>query len=649
MRFAHRLIPIFLACYVLLTCLPLQAAEPKWQQVSSDHFLIVTDAGQKKARELIARFEQMRIAFAELLGRSKVRMSQPIEILAVANSGTYAQLAPQGTSLPAFFLRGEERVFIVVNASIEDSWRAIEHPLAHYWLDYNYPPTAAWFDEGLAEYFASLYFTNKTMQLGSDPELSWPGQPVYTEQGPGLKSLTELLSNPVWLKITDLMQMRNRVVNGREGTHHTLFYAQSWILIHYLLNQNKLAQAGTYFDLVENQRVPIPQAVQQAFGVTPAQLDQQVKDYFKTLKALQASLQEAQGPTPPLTPEPVRVSPLPFPADEVAASARDLPAREADALVAEMELRMPEHREDAIQKLQALAEDQKTETAIAHRALSWAYVQKGDSKAAFDELRSALELNNADPWSHFGIALAAYHSATQKGKYIQGLANTMESLQFVLDEFREFALGYNILGWARLEGGGANGAVEAMKVAVQLSPRDESYQLRLARACLAAKKFDEATGILDRLQHSHDSQVAKAAAKDLEDLPFLKKYGVTPEEQEARNQAANKMAKEVGESDSDESEESAKAATPAVPVIDKRPVKFIKGRILSVDCSQAPAAAVSVSDGRSTLKLRVRDLKFTTVIGAGEFSCDWKNIPASINYRDGGKTESDLVSIEIQH
>jgi tetratricopeptide (TPR) repeat protein len=309
---------------------------------------------------------------------------------------------------------------------------------------------------------------------------------------------------------------------------------------------------------------------------------------------------------------------------------------------------VPEHREDAIQKLQALADDPKTETAVAHRALAWADVQKGDSAAAFEQLRTAVQLNNSDPWSHFGVALAAYHSATQKGKYIQGLANTMESLQFVLDEFREFALGYNILGWARLEGGGANGAVEAMKVAVQLSPRDESFQLRLARAYLAAKKFDEATDILDRLQHSRDSQVAQTAAKDLENLPFLKKYGVTPEEQEARNQAAKKMAKEV-EEEPDESEPSRNPVTPTAPEIDKRPVKFVKGRILSVDCSQSPVAALSISDGRSTLKLRVRDLRSTTVIGAGEFSCAWKNVPASINYRDGGKTESDLVSIEIQH
>ena len=669
---SYRYNAVLLSGIFLLTCLPLHAGEPKWLQISSSHFLVITDAGPKKGHEVAARFEQMRGVFSQLMMRQKVRMSQPIEILALQNPVTYGQLAPEGTSLPAFFLRGEERVFIVLNTSVPDSWRAIEHQFAHYLLDYNYPPTAPWFDEGFAEYFASVYFTSKKTELGSDPELAWPGQPAYSEQGPGLKSLTELLNNPVWLNLTDVLEMRNRVVNGREGTHQTLFYAQSWMLMHYLLNRNKLGEAGTYFDLVQNQRVPVVQAVQQAFGVTPAQLDQQVKEYFHSLKPLQGSLEEVQGQpqaassasggasaasqvAPPSTqvgpaePQVVQELPLPGTLDDIASSNQELKPWEGEALVAEMELRMPEHREDAIKQLQKLADDPKTETAVAHRALSWAYVQKGDSKSAFEELRSALELNNSDPWSHFGIALAAYHSATQKGKYIQGLANTMESLQFVLDEFREFAQGYNILGWARLEGGGANGAVEAMKVAVQLSPRDESYQLRLARAFLAAKKFDEGTAVLDRLQHSHDPQIAKAAAKDLEDLPFLKKYGVSPEEQEARNQQANNLAKEIADTEPEDKEEARKPAAPAEPIIDKRPVKFIKGHILSVDCSQPPAATVSVSDGRGTLKLHVRDYQSTTVIGAGAFSCGWKNVPVSINYRDGGKAESDLVSVEIQH
>jgi tetratricopeptide (TPR) repeat protein len=643
----HRCTRILVVPIALLTCAPLQASEAKWNHVSSDHFFLLTDAGTKKGQEILARFEQMRSVFAQLLGRSKVRLSQPIEIIAVQSPAMYAQLVPPGTSLPGVFLRGEERVFVVLNCSVEGSWRAVEHPFAHYLLDYNYPPTASWFDEGFAEYFASLYFTPKKTELGSDPELPWPGQPAYSEQGSGLKSLTEILNSPVWLNITDLLEMRNRVVDGREGTHHTLFYAQSWMLMHYLLDQKKLSQTGTYFDLVENQRVPITQALQQAFGVTPADLDQQVKDYFHSLKALQASLREAQTPGAPLTPEPVNEGPLPFLVNEVATSAREVLPQETDALLAEEMLRVPVHRQDAVQQLNKLADDPKTETAVAHRALSWAYVQQGDSKKAFEELHAALNLNGSDPWSHFGVALAAYHSA-QKGKYIQGLANTMESLQFVLDEFREFAEGYNILGWARLSGGGGNGAVEAMRMAVQLSPRNGSYQLRLARAYLAAKKFDEATGTLDRLQHSHDPQIARAAAKDLEDLPFLKKYGVSPEEQQARQQQASAIQKEVEESEPDEGDDATKKAATAAPVIDKRPVKFLKGKLVSVDCSQPPAAVLSVSEGRGTVKLRVRDFNSMTLMGAGKFSCEWKNLPVSVNYREESKLSGDLVSLQVE-
>ena len=648
----NRLARIVLAVVAVLACTPLHAADKKWLQVSSDHFLVFTDAGLKKGQEVAARFEQMRAVFSDLLVRKKVRMSQPIEILAIQNPDTYAKLAPLGPGLPGFFLRGEERVFIVLNTAEQDSWRAVEHPFAHYLLDYNYPPTASWFDEGFAEYFASLYFTDKKTELGSDPELPWPGQPVYSGQGKGLKSLTEILNTPVWLNFADLLEMRNRVVNGREGTHQTLFYAQSWILMHYLLNQDKLSNAGTYLGLVEVQHMPVAQAVQQAFGVTPAQLDQQVKDYFHSLKALQASLLQSQNPLSPLTPDPIRESPLPFRVDDVATSEKEIPARESDALVAEMELRMPEHREDATQQLQKLIDDPKTETAIAHRALSWAYVQKGDSKKAFDELRTALQLNGADPWSHFGVALTAYHSA-QKGTYIQGLANTMESLQFVLDEFREFAEGYNILGWARLAGGGGNGAVEAMKVAVDLSPRDESYQLRLARAYLAAKKFDDATGTLDRLKYSHDPQIAHAAAKDLEDLPFLKKYGVSPEEKTVRDQQAETVAQQVkeeikDEQSADEGGDEAKKVPPPEPAIDKRPVKFLKGKLVQADCSKSPAATLTIFDGQRTMKLLVRDYKSMTLIGAGAFSCEWKNISVNANYRESSKIAGDLVSLEVQ-
>lgn len=652
---------VLLSLVSLLSTGSVHAADQHWLRVSSDHFIVLTDAGEKPGHDVAAHFEQMRALFGQLLSRSKLRMSEPLEIIAIRSDKDYAQLAPlmngQPTKAPAFFLAGEDRIFIVLNLFEPDSWRAIEHPFAHYMLNYNYPPTPPWFDEGFAEYFASLNLTAKTAELGSDPELN----PAYESdllgnqiESKNLKSLTEILSNPVWLAWPDLLTMRNRVVNGQEGTHHTLFYAQSWILVHYLLNKDKMSDLGKYFGLVEIEKVPVEQAIQQAFGMSAAQLDHEVKAYFHSLTSLSNALDISKQPNAPKVAEAVYQTPLPFSVDDVGASSKSIPLLEAQSLVDEMELRIPDRRQQAFDHLQKLVADPKTETVVAHRALAWAHVQKGDTSSAFEELNAAVQMNGSDPWARFGLALASYHSG-EKGARVQGLANMMESLHIVIDEYPDFAEAYNMLGWARLTGGGANAAIEAMKQAVQLSPRNEEYQLRLARAYLAAKKFDDATETLEHLKLSQNPRIAQAATKDLNDLPFLKKYGVPPDEASAAKQtsvtAPNQDSVEDAEKEDasnagDSSPNPTSAGTAMKTTIDKRPVKFMKATLVSVDCSKAPIALLSISQGSKVLKLRATDYKSVAVIGAPNFSCDWKRIAVNVNYR-AGAVFGDLVSIEI--
>ncbi len=649
---------VYLLLFALAVCLPVHAADQHWLRVSSDHFVALTDANEKSGHDVAAHFEQMRVIFGQLLVRNKLRMSEPTEIISIRGDKDYAQLAPQVNGQPietaGFWLSGEDRIFIVLNLSEPDSWRAVEHQFAHYMLNYNYPPTPPWFDEGFAEYFASLNLTGKNAELGSDPEL----HPAYETdllgnqiESKSLKSFTEILSNPVWLAWPDLLTMKNRVVNGQEGTHHTLFYAQSWILLHYLLNKDKMAELGKYFGLVEIQKVPVEEAIQQAFGMTVNQLDHEVKDYFHSLKPLFSALDASKQANPAPIPQAVYQTSLPFSVDDVGTSSKPVPLLEAQALVDEMDLRIPERRQQAFGQLQRLIADPKTESAVAHRALAWAYVQRGDTSKAFEELSAAVQINGNDPWTRFGLALASYHSG-EKGARVQGLANMMESLHIVIDEYPDFAEAYNMLGWARLTGGGANAALESMKQAVQLSPRDEEYQLRLARAYLAAKKFDDATSTLERLKLSQDPRIAQAATKDLEDLPFLKKYGVPPQEAvssaksnpvAAPNQESMKNSQE--DSDSDEAASSSRPVNETT--IDRRPVKFLKATLVSVDCSKPPAAVLSVSRGSKVLKFGVADYKSLAVIGASDFSCSWKGIAVNLNYRAGGKLDGDLVSVEL--
>ena len=649
-----------LAC--ILSATPAFAAEqPQWLRISSDHFIVYTDAGEKRGHEVAARFEQMRAMYGTLMGQHRLRMSEPMEIIAFKSDKDFALVAPmkggQPLSAPAFWLTGDDRIFVVLDLFEPDSWRAVEHQFAHYFLTYNYPPTQPWFDEGFAEYFSSVSFTSSKAEVGADPTLNpLPQTDILDDQTQvsGLKTHAEILMAPIWLTLPDLFGMRNRVVNGQEGTHQTLFYAESWMLVHYLINTHKLEQTGNYFDLVENLKMPAEPAVQQAYGMSVAELDKAVKDYFHSLKPVIDAMWAAKMGTPAQTANVVYELPLPLEVDDVGSSKKELAPAEAQALIAEMELRIPERRAQALQQLQQLAGDEKTDSAVVHRALAWAHVLKGETTEAFDELNTARDMDPNDPWVRLGLAEATYHSG-EKGAKLQGLANTMQSLQKVIDEYPDFAEAYALLGWARLTGGGSNSAIEAMKSAIGLSPRNESYQLRLAETYLAMKKWDEATGVLERLKTSTDLKIASAAKKELNDLPFLKKFGVPPQAgggpQEVITANTQKRNEVEDDKDKDKDEdEDPKPAEPAAaePGVDKRPVHFIRATLVAVDCAQAPVAVLTVAAENRTLKLRTEDYKNLAVIATVGFSCDWKNMAVSINYKRGGKADGDLVSIEIR-
>src|SRR5580693_5984229 len=248
-------------CVVFLSLASRAAEQSPWLEVHSTHFTVITDAGEKKGKEVAWRFEQMRAVFATLLMKERLNEPLPLTILAFKNDKDYYQSAPlhqgQPISVPGFFVPGEDQNFIVLNLFEEEPWRAVAHDFAHLLLNYNYPPVQGWFDEGFAEYFGSIRVDDKKYEIGGDPELATAsttdllGNQRDARNPP--KSLTELLSGQVWLTLPDLLTMKHDTSTYTEGTHHTLFYAQSWMVVHYLLHAQKLPETGTYFNLVENQ------------------------------------------------------------------------------------------------------------------------------------------------------------------------------------------------------------------------------------------------------------------------------------------------------------------------------------------------------------------------------------------------------------
>jgi tetratricopeptide (TPR) repeat protein len=663
--FLRRLLPVILLCSSVV---PVRAAEPHWIRINSGHFTVLTDADERKGREVIVRFEQMRAEFAQLLMRTRLNFPEPLEIIALNSDEEYAKVAPirQGQPITdaGFFVPGEDRNYIVLNLFEAESWRAVSHPFAHFLLSYNYPPTQGWFDEGLAEYFSSIRLDDKQVHIGGDPEIppaprkSLVGRPIDNRNPP--KSFVELLSGPAWLTIPDLFTMRHEISDFQENSRQTLFNAESWIVMHYLLNKEKLSDAGTYFDLVENQKLPVEEAIQKAYGMTPAQFEQAVKDYFHSLAPLlqapAAGGQAAAG----VHPGEVYNLPSPVVPDEIGTSTQSIDEADGQALLAEMSLRLPEHRERALQELESIASQPKTDNAIAHRALAWSHIESKEFDEAAQDLNKAMDLDPKDPWPHYYSALAKYRAARSSGQPMHGIANTLVDLRMVLDWDPEFAEAYNMMGMARVEGGGNASAMEAMRAAIRLSPRNETYQLNMAQIYIAAKQWDAAAALLERLKASQNPQIASAARARMEDLPSLKKYGLLPQREPAAQSTASgtaaatkpteaaPSAEKQNPQPAEESEAEHPEEPPAPPQPDKRPILFLKGKLSAVDCSQAPAAVLTVTAGKKTLKLRTPDYKALSLIGADEFSCAWTNLPVAVNYKAGGQMDGDVVSVEIQ-
>ena len=668
----------------ILSSLSARAAEPSpWLEIHSTHFTVITDAGEKKGKEVALRFEQMRSVFAILLMKNRLNEPLPLTILALKNDKDYYQTAPlrqgQPISIPGFFVSGTDQNFIVLNMFEVEPWRAVAHDFAHLLLNYNYPPVEGWFDEGLAEYFGSIRVDNRQVEIGGDPELNNLFNEDLLENQREVrnppKSLTELLSGQVWLALPDLLTLKHDTSTYNEATHHTLFYAQSWMTIHYLLHEKKLPETGAYFDLVENQHVPVEEAIQKAYGVTPVQFDQAVKNYFHSLTPLFTALDASKQPDPPQNPPQVYQFPVPVSPEDSAIIATPMRETDARAYAAEIKTRIPERRAAGLQELQSLAtvpdpatlrkassskksdRDKNDETQagplvaasgdeIAHRALAWDHLQHGEFDAAAEELSDAASLNPRDMWIRYYLSVLKYRRAIARHADIQGLPNMMQDLRAVLEWYPEFADAYDLLAMARMVGGGSIAALQAERAAIQLSPRNQEYVYHLAQIHIEDKKWDAARTLLEHLKSSGNPQVAAEAREQLSRLANEQKYGLSAAS------TAPKFSPQSSPFDVLEQDAAKRVAAEQDShnggAADMRPAKFFQGRLVGVDCSKSPAAVLTVASAGRVMKLRTSDYKSLLLIGADSFSCAWSDRSVSVNYKPGGSSDGDLVSVELR-
>jgi Flp pilus assembly protein TadD len=584
------------------------AAEPQWVEVRSPNFSVITDAGEKRGRDVALHFEQMRSVFGALWTEAHVNLSVPLQIVAFRNTKELRQVAPmfngRPTQLAGLFQGGHDRSFIMLDMSVENPWTVVFHEYAHQLMNGNLTfRIDPWLEEGFAEYFSSIEVDDKKAIVGKIPDQTY-----------------DILHQLGLMKVADLFGVQqNSKTYNESGDHRTTFYAESGLVVHYLYDNVLFPKLANYFEARQLQKKPVEQAFLTAFGMTCQQFDKVLRDYLNSGHSRGFTIATSS------TIVPARFTVLP------------VSLADARAVLADIHAHSPDYKDQALAEFQdVLKIDPNNQSAL--RGVGYAYLQQRDFENAAEYFRQAAERDSKDPRVHYYYAMLL----SQRGRATdERLAEIKKELEASIALDPKFADAYSLLGYAQASSGEPAKGVQSMRKAIELAPRDEHYQFNLANIYMSNRELDKAISVFRDLAASSNSEMAFRAAETLGQAEKLKSQS---QSFSMRLEPGNSVGVEERRDITDPVVSPRRADAPLIPAA----VRFVKGKLVSVDCSPSPQAVLTVSAGTKSLKLHVRDSQHVMVIGADQLSCDWKNKSMAFNYRERPDGEGDVVSLELQ-
>jgi tetratricopeptide (TPR) repeat protein len=460
------------------------ASDRVWLEIRSPHFRVVTDAGEKRATEVANYCEQMRAAFSVLMAKATADDPAPLLIFALKNQQEVDDLVQnRGRKLrhAGVFLPSTDQSFILLDVS-GDPWRTVFHEYAHELLHANTSAAVqTWFEEGFAEYFSTLDTRSGNTKIGEVP----------------IGELQFLRQNGKLMRLADLVRVDQKSeIYNENGPLQAAFYAQSWLLVHYLFDRELINRSQSFFSAMGS-GIGLDQAVLKAFGMKTEVLEQELLSYARGDKFRFFSF-----PAP-------RAHSLPAPKveqmSEVTASALKLDVRWHTR--SEQEKGSGASFANEYRALLVL----EPANASVLRGMGVTLLDAGDYLHSLLYLRKAVRADPDDALNHYALAelLSAMDSGAAEDAH-QGYSMEREA-EACTTLNPTFADGYRLRASAAGRRGDFDDGVSLMRRAVALSPRTESYALNLANIELQQRDFGPALALLHQLQNSRNPDVVKKA------------------------------------------------------------------------------------------------------------------------------------------
>lgn len=581
---------------LLLAAFPLPLPGQSWYTVQGRHVLACSAGNSRDAREAARRADQVVAFFAETFYRKEVTFSTPLVVFA-------------GPMPPSPLVRTPMAVYLTVDPSRAESVSQMARDLTALSLEDNYPRAQSWFDAGMVSYLGALRFAATQTELGAPPR----------ELEETLRELARPESS-AWIPFARLVRVKDP---GRLGPEEqSVFAAESWALVRWIVNGNRIAQAGEFLKEVEWHKVPPEEAALETFSLG---MDEWEKSVRATLADSSTSRRASSGTASLFYAE------------------RKMSPAEARVLQLAPRLFAQDTQAAAMDELLALMR-QEQEDAPVHRALAWAFLNRRDLPNAMEHVRRALALNDSDPAMHYLYALLANEGDAEKMHAESAVPRLATELKDALRRNPNYAAAFELLGLAQLNDGQFRPALQNLERASALRPRDSRYSLNLARAYAAQGSPETARNLLLYLQDGADAEVAAEAGRLLREPRAPQKntrmFGSVPlpAENAAGSSRYDNLQEAIAEDEAAETAGRAKR--------DDRRTEHLRGRLVRVECTE-DSAVLEVSAEGKRWSFRVPERNRAVLHGVAAFDCGWHAVSVAINYKPAGERTGDLVSLEM--
>ena len=243
--------------------------DDRWLQLSTSHFTLFSDAGSRVTRRIAKDLEELRATLASYATADGAD-SQPTYVYVFRDHEAFApyNLRYQGRPATAsgYFTAAGDASYIAIDADSRlDASAIVYHEYLHHFAAHRLAGLPLWFEEGLSELYQSFRVIGREVRLGL----------------PDADHLRRLQATPL-IPLPVLLAVNHHSALYNEPEDKTIFYAESWALVHYLLvgNDQRRGETPRFMALVAA-GMPQEDAIAAAFATDLDGLQAELERYVQ--------------------------------------------------------------------------------------------------------------------------------------------------------------------------------------------------------------------------------------------------------------------------------------------------------------------------------------------------------------------------------